>query len=86
MLKSYFNPRLDLGAKTDDQEFQKWCNGGGMYHKSAHIDPTAQIEIGAVVHSESVVGANVCIGSGTIVGPAVTIGQSTRTGYIHLFI
>ncbi|KAL0442890.1 UNVERIFIED_CONTAM: putative UDP-3-O-acylglucosamine N-acyltransferase 2, mitochondrial [Sesamum latifolium] len=85
MPNNFSNQHPDAGAKTDDQEFQKWCNGGGKYHKSAHIDPTAQIEIGAVVHSESVVGANVCIGSGTIVGPAVTIGQSTRTGYNVVF-
>ncbi|KAK6149803.1 hypothetical protein DH2020_017328 [Rehmannia glutinosa] len=71
-------------AKIDDQEFQKWCNGGGMFHKSARIDPTARIEIGALIHSESVVGANVTIGSGSIVGPAVTIGQSTRTGLAFL--
>ncbi|KAL0305889.1 UNVERIFIED_CONTAM: putative UDP-3-O-acylglucosamine N-acyltransferase 2, mitochondrial [Sesamum radiatum] len=81
MPNNFSNQHPDPAGKTDDQEFQKWCNGGGTYHKSAHIDPTAQIEIGAVVHSESVVGANVCIGSGTIVGPAVTIGQSTRIGF-----
>ncbi|KAL0363259.1 UNVERIFIED_CONTAM: putative UDP-3-O-acylglucosamine N-acyltransferase 2, mitochondrial [Sesamum calycinum] len=85
MPNNFPNQHPDPAGKTDDQEFQKWCNGGGTYHKSAHIDPTAQIEIGAVVHSESVVGANVCIGSGTIVGPAVTIGQSTRTGYNVVF-
>lgn len=68
------------------EEFQKWCDGGGMFHKSAHIDPTARIEFGALVHSESVVGANVSIGPGSIVGPAVTIGQSTTTGYSILFI
>ncbi|OVA11161.1 Bacterial transferase hexapeptide repeat [Macleaya cordata] len=62
-------------------EFEKWRNGGGFFHKSAQIDPTALIEIGAVVHSKSVLGANVHIQSGTIVGPAVTIGQSTKIGY-----
>ncbi|KAG6394049.1 hypothetical protein SASPL_144626 [Salvia splendens] len=68
-------------AKMEYQDFQKWCNGGGLFHKSAYIDPSARIEVGAVVHSESVVGANVHVGTGSVVGPAVTIGQSTRTGY-----
>ncbi|KAL8468870.1 hypothetical protein ACS0TY_031905 [Phlomoides rotata] len=78
---TFSNQHPDEDGDADDEEFQKWCNGGGMFHKSAHIDPTARIEMGALVHSESVVGANVSIGSGSIVGPAVTIGQSTRTGY-----
>ncbi|KAL2483983.1 putative UDP-3-O-acylglucosamine N-acyltransferase 2 [Forsythia ovata] len=73
------NERED--AKTDAQEFQKWRNGGGMFHKFSCIDPTAFIEIGAFVHPKSVVAANAYIGSGTIVGPAVTVGQSTRIGY-----
>nr|GMC89854.1 probable UDP-3-O-acylglucosamine N-acyltransferase 2, mitochondrial [Ipomoea batatas] len=63
------------------EEFQKWGNGGGTFHKSSSIDPTAIIEIGAVIHAESVVAANVHVGSGSIIGPAVTIGQSTRVGY-----
>ncbi|EYU27834.1 hypothetical protein ABFS82_13G120500 [Erythranthe guttata] len=71
----------DDDFKRCDQEYKQWCNGGGMFHKSARIDPTARIEIGALVHSESTVGANVSIGSGSIVGPSVTIGQSTTTGY-----
>ncbi|KAA8519989.1 hypothetical protein F0562_014245 [Nyssa sinensis] len=65
----------------DHQEFQKWHNGGGTFHNSACVDPTALIEIGAIVHSKSVVGANVHIGSGSIIGPTVTIGQSTKIGY-----
>lgn len=63
------------------QGFQKWHNGGGLFHKSACIAATAVIEIGAVVHPEAVIGANSHICSGTIVGPAVTIGQSTKLGY-----
>ncbi|KAJ4703216.1 UDP-3-O-acylglucosamine N-acyltransferase [Melia azedarach] len=63
------------------QEFQKWQNGGGIFHQSACIDSTALLEVGAIVHSNAVLGANVCIGSGTVVGPAVTIGQSTKIGY-----
>lgn len=78
--------RLGEDAKTEYQEFQKWCNGGGLFHKSACIDPSARIEIGALVHSESVLGANVYVGSGSVVGPAVRIGQSTRTGYSNLLI
>ncbi|CAA3025074.1 probable UDP-3-O-acylglucosamine N-acyltransferase 2, mitochondrial [Olea europaea subsp. europaea] len=68
-------------AKTDGQEFRKWYNGGGMFHKFSCIDPTAFIGTGALVHSKSVVAANAYIGSGSIVGPAVTVGQSTRLGY-----
>lgn len=63
------------------QGFQKWHNGGGLFHKSACIAATAVIEIGAVVHPEAVIGANSHVCSGTIVGPAVTIGQSTKLGY-----
>ncbi|KAF5186979.1 Udp-3-o-acylglucosamine n-acyltransferase [Thalictrum thalictroides] len=71
------------GANVDvgDLGFEKWDNGGGLVHKSAEIDPTALIEIGAVVHSKSVLGPNVHIGSGAIVGPAVMIGQLTKIGY-----
>ncbi|XP_057961343.1 probable UDP-3-O-acylglucosamine N-acyltransferase 2, mitochondrial isoform X2 [Malania oleifera] len=68
-------------AGLEHPEFQKWHGGGGTFHKSACIDPTAVIEVGAIIHSESVLGANVHIGSGTIVGPAVSIGQSTKIGY-----
>ncbi|XP_019171544.1 PREDICTED: probable UDP-3-O-acylglucosamine N-acyltransferase 2, mitochondrial [Ipomoea nil] len=68
-------------SEIDHEEFQKWGNGGGTFHKSSSIDPTAVIEIGAVIHAESVVAANVHVGSGSIIGPAVTIGQSTRVGY-----
>ncbi|XP_022777392.1 probable UDP-3-O-acylglucosamine N-acyltransferase 2, mitochondrial isoform X2 [Durio zibethinus] len=70
------------GAEVDDaQEFLKWQNGGGHFHKSSCIDPTVLIEIGAIVHSKSVLGANVHVGSGTVIGPCVTIGQFTKIGY-----
>ncbi|XP_011027888.1 PREDICTED: probable UDP-3-O-acylglucosamine N-acyltransferase 2, mitochondrial [Populus euphratica] len=62
-------------------EYSKWNNGGGTFHKSACIDPTVLIEIGAVVHSKAVLGPNVYVGSGTVVGPEVTIGHSTKIGY-----
>lgn len=65
-------------------KFLKWHNGGGTFHESACIDSTALVEVGAVVHSESVVGPNVRIGSGTIVGPSVTIAHSTKIGYTFL--
>nr|GMC83746.1 probable UDP-3-O-acylglucosamine N-acyltransferase 2, mitochondrial [Ipomoea batatas] len=68
------------------EEFQKWGNGGGTFHKSSSIDPTAIIEIGAVIHAESVVAANVHVGSGSIIGPAVTIGQSTRVGFLGIML
>ncbi|KAJ0921096.1 putative UDP-3-O-(3-hydroxymyristoyl)glucosamine N-acyltransferase [Helianthus annuus] len=64
-----------------DREYLKCHKGGGMFHKSASIDPTASIDFGAVVHSGSFVGGNVHVGSGTVVGPNVTIGQSTKIGY-----
>ncbi|MBA0723482.1 hypothetical protein Golax_004059, partial [Gossypium laxum] len=70
------------GADVDDgQEFLKWKNGGGHFHKSACIDPTVVIEIGAIVHPKSVLGANVHVGSGTAIGPCVKIGQFTKIGY-----
>ncbi|KAG6695144.1 hypothetical protein I3843_09G083400 [Carya illinoinensis] len=69
------------GAGLSHQEFQRWQNGGGQFHKSACIDPTALIETGAIVHPKSVVGAYVHIGSGTVIGPSVTIGQLTKIGY-----
>ncbi|XP_041023467.1 probable UDP-3-O-acylglucosamine N-acyltransferase 2, mitochondrial isoform X1 [Juglans microcarpa x Juglans regia] len=71
----------DDGAGLSHQEFQRWQNGGGAFHKSACIDPTALIETGAIVHPKSVVGAYVHIGSGTVIGPSVTIGQLTKIGY-----
>ncbi|XP_068467762.1 LOW QUALITY PROTEIN: probable UDP-3-O-acylglucosamine N-acyltransferase 2, mitochondrial [Phaseolus vulgaris] len=66
---------------TFSDKFHKWNNGGGTFHESACIDSTALVEVGAVVHSESVVGPNVRIGSGTIVGPSVTVAHSTKIGY-----
>lgn len=80
------NLRLEDDTNTNHQEFKKWHNGGGMFHKTACIESTALIEIGAVVHSECVIAASVHIGSGTIVGPAVKIGESTKVGYASLFI
>ncbi|GMH15803.1 hypothetical protein Nepgr_017644 [Nepenthes gracilis] len=62
-------------------EFQKWNNGGGIFHQLAFIDPTATIEVGGVVHSRATLGADVHIGSGAIVGPGVVIGKSTKIGY-----
>lgn len=76
--------RLEDSSSGD--KFCKWHNGGGTFHESACIDPTALVEIGAVVHSESVVGPNVRIGSGTVVGPYVTIAHSTNIGYTFLFL
>ncbi|KAM5588596.1 putative UDP-3-O-acylglucosamine N-acyltransferase 2, mitochondrial [Rosa sericea] len=71
----------DYGVGTKPQDFQSWPNGGGSFHKSASIDPTAFVEFGAVVHSKSVVGEHVCIGSGAVIGPGVSVGQSTKIGY-----
>ncbi|XP_072994929.1 probable UDP-3-O-acylglucosamine N-acyltransferase 2, mitochondrial [Typha latifolia] len=65
----------------DSSEFQRWHNGGGIFHRSASIDPTVCIEIGAVVHPNSVLGEDVHVGSGTIVGPSVSIRESTKLGY-----
>ncbi|MBA0568852.1 hypothetical protein Golob_006319 [Gossypium lobatum] len=77
-----FSVKTETGADVDDgQEFLKWKNGGGHFHKSAYIDPTVVIEIGAIVHPKSVLGANVHVGSGTAIGPCVKIGQFTKIGY-----
>ncbi|CAH9059495.1 unnamed protein product [Cuscuta europaea] len=73
--------RLNGSTDIEHEEFQKWGNGGGSFHKSSRIDPSAVIEIGAIVHSESVLAENVHVGSGSIIGPSVTVGQSTRIGY-----
>ncbi|KAG6594649.1 putative UDP-3-O-acylglucosamine N-acyltransferase 2, mitochondrial, partial [Cucurbita argyrosperma subsp. sororia] len=72
---------VENDAAVNCNGFRTWRNGGGTFHHSACIDPTALIEIGAVVHSNTVVGASVRIGSGSVIGDAVTIGQSTRIGY-----
>ncbi|KAK6932367.1 Hexapeptide repeat [Dillenia turbinata] len=73
--------RLEDGAGINYQEYEKWYKGGGMVHKSACIDPTTVIEIGAVIHPKSVLRANVYIGSGAVIGPEVRIGPSTKIGY-----
>jgi len=70
----------NFGASSDDK-FKKWKNGGGIFHESACIDSTAFLDVGAIVHSESVLGSNVRIGSGTVVGPSVSIAHSTIIGY-----
>ncbi|KVH97394.1 Bacterial transferase hexapeptide repeat-containing protein [Cynara cardunculus var. scolymus] len=69
-----YSPRLEDAVERDHHEFLKWHKGGGMFHKSASIDPTALIDFGAVVHSGSLVGGNVHVGSGAVVGPNVAIG------------
>ncbi|XP_020525251.1 probable UDP-3-O-acylglucosamine N-acyltransferase 2, mitochondrial isoform X2 [Amborella trichopoda] len=61
--------------------FEKWHNGGGLFHKSSCIDPTAVIEAGSIVHPKAVLGANVHLGSGAVVGPSVKIGHSAKIGY-----
>ncbi|XP_068639198.1 probable UDP-3-O-acylglucosamine N-acyltransferase 2, mitochondrial isoform X3 [Aristolochia californica] len=65
----------------DSSRFARWHNGGGIYHKSANVDPTAIIDIGAVVNEKAVLGANVHLLSGAIIGPSCFIGQSTNIGY-----
>ncbi|KAG9454199.1 hypothetical protein H6P81_007103 [Aristolochia fimbriata] len=66
---------------ADSSQFAKWHNGGGMYHRSATVDGSAVIEIGAVVNEKAVLGANVHLRSGSIVGRSCSIGQSTNIGY-----
>ncbi|XP_068639197.1 probable UDP-3-O-acylglucosamine N-acyltransferase 2, mitochondrial isoform X2 [Aristolochia californica] len=68
-------------AHADSSRFARWHNGGGIYHKSANVDPTAIIDIGAVVNEKAVLGANVHLLSGAIIGPSCFIGQSTNIGY-----
>ncbi|KAL9272201.1 putative UDP-3-O-acylglucosamine N-acyltransferase 2, mitochondrial [Drosera capensis] len=72
--------RLEDGGDTH-QEFLRRKNGGGIFHHLASIDPSSCIEVGAVIHSRAVLGADVHIGSGSIIGPGVVIGQSTKVGY-----
>ncbi|CAN1165887.1 Probable UDP-3-O-acylglucosamine N-acyltransferase 2, mitochondrial [Linum perenne] len=69
------------GGSINQGEYSKWGNGGGVFHSLACIDPTAVIEVGAIVHSRAVVGADVYIGSNAVVGPDVAIGGSTKIGY-----
>ncbi|XP_004295246.1 PREDICTED: probable UDP-3-O-acylglucosamine N-acyltransferase 2, mitochondrial isoform X1 [Fragaria vesca subsp. vesca] len=76
-----FGPCYSSIVGSDSSDFQSWPNGGGCFHKSASIDPTAFVEIGAVVHSKAVVGEHVCIGSGAVIGPGVSVGQSTKIGF-----
>lgn len=68
-------------VSSSEDNFGKWKNGGGICHESACIDSTAFLDVGAIVHSESVVASNVRIGSGTVVGPSVSIAHSTIIGY-----
>ncbi|KAJ8442270.1 hypothetical protein Cgig2_011193 [Carnegiea gigantea] len=72
--------RLEDGV-LDRGDFMNWSNGGGLFHKSACIDPTAVVEVGAVIHPRATLAANVHIESGAVVGPCVTVGHSTRLGY-----
>ncbi|KAL0909549.1 hypothetical protein M5K25_020427 [Dendrobium thyrsiflorum] len=65
----------------DSLEFAEWHNGGGLFHRTALVDPSVFIEVGAIVHQKAVIGADVHIGSGSIVGPSVSIGQSTNIMY-----
>lgn len=65
----------------DFAEPKRWSRGGGLFDVSAHIDPTAIIESGALVQAHAKLGPNVRVGSGSVVGPSVSIGSSTRIGY-----
>ncbi|KAM0937076.1 putative UDP-3-O-(3-hydroxymyristoyl)glucosamine N-acyltransferase [Dioscorea sansibarensis] len=69
------------GNTTGMPEFKKWHNGGGLFHSTACVDPSALIEAGAIIHENSVLAMDVYIGSGAVVGPSVSIGQSTKIGY-----
>ncbi|PKA53530.1 putative UDP-3-O-acylglucosamine N-acyltransferase 2, mitochondrial [Apostasia shenzhenica] len=69
------------GTARGLQEFVKWHNGGGLFHMTASVDPSVCIEVGAIVHQDAVLEADVHIGSGSVVGPSVSIGQTTKMGY-----
>ncbi|KAG0487053.1 hypothetical protein HPP92_009148 [Vanilla planifolia] len=45
------------GGKTarDSLEFVQWHNGGGLYHRTALIEHSVRIGIGAIVHEEAIV-------------------------------
>ena len=75
------------GNTTGMPEFKKWHNGGGLFHSTACVDPSALIEAGAIIHENSVLAMDVYIGSGAVVGASVSIGQSTKIGYdFHLLL
>ncbi|KAK9151901.1 hypothetical protein Syun_010210 [Stephania yunnanensis] len=80
-IRSISMPDIGDGEVANSGGFEEWSNGGGLVHESAEIDSTTVVEIGAVVHSRSVLGPNVHVQSGVVVGPAVTIGQSSKIGY-----
>ena len=50
-------------------------------HKTAVIDPTAQIGTNATIGPLSVIGANVIIGNDAIIGPQCTIGTGSVIGH-----
>ena len=50
-------------------------------HKTAVIDPTAQIGANATIGPLSVIGANVIIGNDAIIGPQCTIGTGSVIGH-----
>lgn len=69
----------DSGITLD---FQRWHNGGGLVHRSASVDQTVVIDVGAVVHENSQVYSHAHLRSGSIVGASVSIGQFTEIGYV----
>ncbi|KAK9155856.1 hypothetical protein Sjap_003336 [Stephania japonica] len=81
VISRHFSGIVRDGKVANSGGFEKWRNGGGLVHKSAEIDPTTVVEIGAVVHYRSVLGPNVHVQSGVVVGDSVTIGHSSRIGY-----
>ncbi|XP_078447722.1 putative UDP-3-O-acylglucosamine N-acyltransferase 2, mitochondrial isoform X1 [Wolffia australiana] len=66
---------------NSSSEFSRWSNGGGYFHRSAVIDPSVKIDIGAVVHSNAKLDQDVHVGSGAVIGASVSIGKSTKIGY-----
>ncbi|CAN4092104.1 unnamed protein product [Withania somnifera] len=85
-LKCALDSNSENGGEDDQQDYRRWSNGGGTFHTSATIDPSAFVEVGAVVHSECAVGAdfifsynaaldNCMVGDFCIIHSGVCIGQ-----------
>mmetsp|Transcript_22478 Transcript_22478/g.31265 ORF Transcript_22478/g.31265 Transcript_22478/m.31265 type:complete len:339 (+) Transcript_22478:115-1131(+) len=77
---SHTSHEAEKGDSLGNQ-FRVWKNGGGQVHCDADVDPSAVVEIGAVVHAGAKIAGLVLVGSGSVVGPAVSVGANTVLHY-----
>ncbi|MBE9503999.1 MAG: acyl-ACP--UDP-N-acetylglucosamine O-acyltransferase [Proteobacteria bacterium] len=56
-----------------------------MIHKTAIIDPNAEVDDGVEVGPYAIIGSGVKIGAGTVIGPHVLIKQDTFIGSDNIF-